>query len=134
MSEKKSLMSHYQWDGDTLIANVTSGMTDEDGRLVGGLIENHFKTDLSEFRRWLSLKDSRYSGALDHVVVILPDGRECEVRDVAKFQEMAMSLYNKETVYDGCRVVVWENTATGDTSYAWFGGEINPDPYTSEDE
>ena len=29
------------------------------------------------------------------------------------------SIYNKETVYPNCTVIVWDNTITGDVSYGW---------------
>ena len=34
-------------------------------------------------------------------------------------EKVETNMYNKETIYTNCTVRVWENTATGEISYAW---------------
>ena len=35
-------------------------------------------------------------------------------------QEIETALYDEETVYDDCTVIVWRNSVTGEESIGWF--------------
>lgn len=121
------VMSHYQWEGDTLLEDISLEIRDERDRVISELVCNHFQINLSDLGEWARQKKMGRQQVYDGIVLGTPDGREFYVRDIPAFEEVRAEIYDKETVVRGATVAIWENTKTGAVSFGWSGGEVVED-------
>lgn len=121
------VMSHYQWEGDTLLEDVSLEIRDERDRVISELVCNHFAINLNDLREWADQKKSDKQQMFDGVLLGTPDGREFYVRDIPAFEAVRAEIYDKEVVIKDATVTIWENTKTGAVSFGWSGGEVVED-------
>lgn len=115
-------LAHYSWVGDTLNEDITVDLVNECNDVIERLMVNHFDMDLSDVREWLA--ERCQPKTFENIVLKLPDGREFYVKDIREFEAVRMAIYDRCTRVEGATLEIWENTATGEMSFGWYGGTI----------